>query len=64
LWSHIYLGLLKAIDFKTNQIKERIGIDIFLPYLEKAKEVYDIVVLGDVKYLPIRAELALLIGET
>ena len=57
-------GLLKAIDFEGKLNRGySIGIDIFLPYLEKAKEVYDTVILGDVRYLPIRkAELALLIG--
>jgi SAM-dependent methyltransferase len=58
-------GMLKAIDYRGKIKGYSIGIDIFPPYLkkQKPKQVYDDVVLCDIRHLPIhRAELALLIG--
>ena len=57
-------GMLKALDYK-GKFKESyvVGVDIFKPYLKRAKLVYHDVLLCDIRFLPIRkAELALIIG--
>jgi hypothetical protein len=54
--------MLKAIDCKGEIRGHSIGMEIFFTYLRKTKHVYDDVVPCDIRYLPIRKELALLIG--